>query len=282
MTLRLAPILQDVAGRLAGRPAGARRADPVAWAYALRDAAALARPGVLVSRLDPALEAHALRAALPGGDDWVDRLTGARPLAQVEPAVGAVELVRTLVGAQRGSGMAVAATLSGPCSVAARVAGELGVGDDADDHVELADLVADALAGLVGAYADAGADPIVVVEEDVAFVPADERAAVHAPLVRAISHHRREGVLWWPACFGGRRPTGYDASALPWDGDGDPPPGPALRLAPSSWAGDPAAVAARWPGLLSAAGAAGATLVLSDGPLPADVPPENLGAGAPG
>ncbi len=281
MTPRLAPILQDVVGRLAAQPIDTRREDPVAWAYALRDVAALARPAVLVSHLDPALEADALRAALPGGDHWADRLTGVGAPAQIEPTAGAVELVRTLVGAARGSGMAIAATLSGPCSVAARLAGHLGVGEDPHARVELADLVADALASLIGTYADAGADPIIVVEEDAAFVTAEELTAVHSPLVRALGHHRREGVLWWPADGAGQEPSGYAASARTWDGVADPPPGRALRLATSCWAGDPAVVAARWPALLRAADDAGATLLLSDGPLDPDVPPENLGAGAP-
>jgi len=281
MTLRLAPILQDVAARLAGRPAGAWRTDPVGWAYALRDAAGLARADVVVSHLDPALEADALGAALADAGDWADRLADAAPLAETEPAAQAVELVRTLAGAFRGSGTAVAATLSGPCSVAAVTAPALGVGDDPDDRAELADLVGDALAALAGAYAGAGADLVIVVEDDVTFVRQEDRAAAHAPLLRAIGHQRREGVLCWPP-GGGEPPARYDAPALPWDGEGEAPAARALRLAASCWAGAPAEVRARWPALLDAARASGATLVLSDGPLPGDVQPESLLAAAAG
>ena len=75
-----------------------------------------------------------------------------------------VELVKTLTVLFR-AGPIVAASVTGPASVAAALADDL-LGEDPseDDRLELADVCADALAGLIGAYGEAGASKIVVVE----------------------------------------------------------------------------------------------------------------------
>ncbi|WP_205699310.1 uroporphyrinogen decarboxylase family protein [Conexibacter sp. SYSU D00693] len=282
MALRIAPVLDEVAARLSGRPRTDRLRDPVGWAYALRDAVAVAEPAVVVSHLDGELEAAALRAALAGGAHWSDRLLDAAPLARTAPTAEAAELVRTLVGVGR-AGRPVAATLTGPWTVAARLAPEV-LGDAAHDagaQAELADLVADALAALLGAYAEAGASLVVVVEEGAGALDDVDRAGAHRPLVRALAHHRLDGVLWLPDGVGADAVAGgYAAVARAWAGTGEPPAGGAVRLDPALWDQDPGAFAARWPAIAAAAERAGADLVLSDGPVPGGAPAANLRAAA--
>ena len=181
---RRAPILQEVAGRLAERPPSDLRDDPVGWAYALRDAAAIAAPDLLVSHLDPTLEAD----ALPRGDgDPVDALLDVEDLPSLAPVAAAVELVCTLAGLP-GYRERVAATITAPLDVARRLA-DGGAGPDLE---ELAEVSADLLAGLVEAYAAAGAGTIVIV----AWEPGSEAAT--GPLLRAAAHARVEIVTWRP------------------------------------------------------------------------------------
>jgi hypothetical protein len=265
--VRLAPVLAELAGRLAGRPAGDARTHPMQWAYALRDAAGLAHPDVLVSHWDPTLEADALAGAVADGEgDWVDRLMAAPALAQTPPTQQAVEIVATLAGLFR-SGPPIAATITGPVSTAAALAPVVLGGDATDgDRTELADLCADALAGLIGAFAEAGASLIVVVEQRAEFV--EDVANIQAPLVRALAHHRVDGIA---VASAGVELPGYGAQAVPWDGTGAPPP--VALLAPETWDEPPERFAERWSALLASAGGA---LLLSDGPLPAAMPLENL------
>jgi methionine synthase II (cobalamin-independent) len=106
-----------------------------------------------------------------------------------------VELVRTLTGLYRG-GPPVAATITGPATIANDLAPWL-LGDDPgeDDLVELADLAADALAGLIGAYADAGAQLVAITEPDPGALAPEDVTGAHRPLVRALAHHRLDGEL---------------------------------------------------------------------------------------
>jgi hypothetical protein len=272
--MRLAPVLHDLAGRLSGRPAQDARTHPMQWAYALRDAVGLAHPDVLLSHWDPSLEADALRAGAAGeGDrDWVDRLLDAPRLADASPTKETVELIRTLAGLFRG-GPEVAAVVTGPASVAAALAPEL-LGDDPDpdDRVELTDMCADALAGLIGAYGEAGVSTLVVVEHDATFLPADDASAAHSPLVRSLGHQRISGIAVAPdgLDLGG---AGYEAVAARWDGGASPP---AVALVPPTlWALPPEDFPERWRALVTRA-AGSAALLLSDGPLPADMPLENF------
>jgi hypothetical protein len=246
--VRIAPILHELAPRLSELSAADARTDPVRWAYALREAVSLASPDVLVSHWDPALEADALSAAAAGADagsDWVDRLLDAAPLAQTPPAAAAVELVGVLAGLYR-SGPTLAAALTGPQTLAAALArpllGSSGGDGTEEDRLELASLCADALASLVGAYGEAGAQMLVVVERDGAFLDGAGAAEAHSALLRSIAHHRLPAVA---------------------------------ALAPEVWAEPPDMLAARWRALREAAGAAD-VLLLSDGPLPGGMPLENL------
>lgn len=168
---------------MAERPVADLREDPVGWAYALRDAAALAAPDLIVSHLDPALEVD----AVPSGEgDPVDALLEIESLAATPPVSGAVELVGTLAGMPGYSGRVVA-TVTSPHDMAARML-------DArpkDDLDELTEVTADLLAGLVEAYAGAGASVVVIANWT---RPPDTRTL--APLERAAAHARVEAVAW--------------------------------------------------------------------------------------
>ena len=143
------------------------------WAYALRDAVALLHPDVVVSHLDETLEADAVASA-----DLLD-------LANAPPVTAAVELVATLAGIFRGA-PPVAATLTGPAALAARI------GDASEDGLLDA---ADALAALARAYADAGANVLVVFEPP--------RSGLLGPIERAAAHRRVELVVIEPGAYAG-------------------------------------------------------------------------------
>ena len=158
--------------------------------------------------------------------------------------------------------------MTGPLSVAARLAPALLAPDAAaGERAELADLCADRLAGLIDAFAAAGATLVFVVEHDVDFLDGQDAALAHAPLVRSLAHQRVGGVVV------GVEGAGYPSTAARWDGTG-PAPDVAL-LDPAVWALDPPRFAARWDALAARAGG----LLVSDGPLPAQMPLENLQAG---
>jgi hypothetical protein len=259
--------------RLGGVSPVQARTEPTRWAYALREAVALAGPDVLVSHWDPKLEADALRAGIGPGDDWVDQMLAAPALAQAPPTIAAVELVGLLAGLYR-SGLPIAAAVSGPVTVAAALAqGLLGASPAAGDRVELAELCADALAALIAAYGDAGASIVLVVEHHTSLLAGADAAGVHSPLLRAIAHQRLSAVLLAPDGFGGS--IGYEAVATRWDGSGPPPAVAAIDA--GLWALPPEQFAERWRELKDGGATAG-VLLLSDGPLPAAMPLENLQA----
>jgi hypothetical protein len=245
---RTAWVLQEVAAARGGAASavGALREDPVAWAYVLRDAIALAAPDVVVSHWDPALEADALVAGQAAGDDWVDRVLDAAPLAETAPASAAVELVRTLAGLPGFAGR-VAVTVTCPTAVALAAGDALtSSGYDPDDDLEeLTDLLADALSPLVSAYAAAGASTVLLTGAgvDVGTGPL-ERAAQHA----------RVALLQ----AGGAGAPGLEAAA---------------------WSVDDDAFAAALASAASAAGPDG--LLLSAGPVPPDADPARLRAARP-
>jgi hypothetical protein len=265
--VRLAPVLQEVAARLSGSV----RTEALPWAYALRDAVGLARPDVVVSHWDATLEAEALTGVLADGD-LIDRLLSAPRLAEIAPTRGTIELVRILTGLY-GTEPEVAATVTGPASVAARLAASCpNEALAAEDRVELADVCADALAGLVADYGHAGATRVVVVEHDAEFLAAGDAAEVQAPLVRALAHQRLAGVLVAPEGLD-LAAAGYEETAERWDGAGAPPP---VALLPAAlWSLTPGRFAERWRAL-SAQAAGSDALLLTDGPLAPDMPLENL------
>ena len=110
--------------------------------------------------------------------------------------------------------------------------------------------MADALAGLVGAYAGAGL--VIVREPDAAFLPdADTQERAHGPVARALVHHRADALLSLPAArdLAG---AGYPAVARDWEGEGDAPGHP--RLPAALWTMEPATFAERWGARPRAAG----------------------------
>lgn len=252
---RTAWVLQEVAAARAGvavaaGAGSALRADPVAWAYVLRDAVALAEPDLVLSHWDPALEADALAAGLAGDGSWVDRVLDGVPPAGSAPTGAAVELVRTLAGLP-GYGGRVAVGVTPPAVVAAALGGALSAyGFDAGapaDREELTDLVADALGALITAYAQAGASVAVLAG------PVDDARAL-LPLERAAGHARMTLVV----------PGTAGTAVLPpgaWGLEDEGAFGAAVRVA------------------AAAAGAGG--LLLGDGPVPAGVAPARLRAATP-
>src|SRR5271166_3595797 len=142
--MQLAPVLQEVAARVGATPPEERLRQPARWAYALRDAVALARPDWIVTHHD--LELEALAAA-----EQVDTVEDAPDADLAATALGgaALELTDTLRGLYP-SGV-IAASVTGPATMAARLASRLG---EADIDLETVALdCGDALAALAAAHA---------------------------------------------------------------------------------------------------------------------------------
>jgi hypothetical protein len=243
---RYAPILQEIAGRIAGEDPSQLRTDPVGWAYALRDAVDLARPDLVVSHLDDRLEADAVLGATEPDEDWAGRLLSAPALAGVAPTTAVAELVRTLSAIYLAR-PPVAATLTAPSTMAARLAPELlPSGSSEEDRIELAEICGDLLAGLAVAYAEAGAAVLIVIESDPSFLESEaDRDGALLPVERVAGHQRVELVV-----VGGA--------------DG---------VAPGVWGLPPEQFAVEWP---RAAAAVPGDLLLSAGAIPGDIPLENL------
>jgi hypothetical protein len=191
------------------------------------------------------LEADALLGSTVPDADWMTRIERAPQLALAQPAAAAVELVRTLAGIYR-SVRPVAATVTGPVTLASVLAGELlADGAGQDERTELAEMAADLLAALVGAYVDAGAAVLIVFEPRAGFLSCDaDRLSAPRPLERAAGHLRAE-------LFVARPGTG---------------------IPPEVWALPPEAFAEQFD--RHARG--GPELILSAGAVPPEIPLENL------
>ena len=246
----LALSLDAVAGRLARLDPAVAHEDPGRWAYALREAVALARPDVLVVGWDAGFELAALReAADPGGTSAggvADALYDAdRPLRARAAAGALVSQLTTLSGLFPGDRPALWVAVAGPASLA----GALGA--RADEVDEVADLCADQLVDLLGACAEAGAAAVVLREP--APAAGVDVVAARAPIVRALEHQRVALVT------------------LPPEDDDD------VALAPASaWLADDDTFAAALSGWRTTV--AGGGLVLGDGPVPAQVALERFQA----
>lgn len=246
-----APVLQEVAARMAGVAAGSR-ADPVRQAYRLRDAVALVQPDWVVTHYDPRVEADTVLAA--GADiDLIDIA-----LAAGSPVGDYVELTRILAALYPGG--TVAASVTGPVGMVQAL------GRSTDDAADLLDC-GDVLAELVSQYVGAGASRIVVWEPDGA-AAVDGVYEAHIPLVRKMRTLGVRSVL----CGGaGMTDPGYDAHALPGRGVG------AALLDPECFrdGGDVASFDRLWQQWSQChhipPGPDGqAPVLLSDGPLPAE------------
>ncbi|MTD44704.1 hypothetical protein GKE82_10480 [Conexibacter sp. W3-3-2] len=169
----LALSLDALAARLTGADPAVALAEPERWAYALREAVALARPDMLVLGWDGGFETGALATVVGGAADPVDAIYDAdRPLCEQPQGAALVTLVGTL-RQLFGGRPRLALAVRGPAALAD------GLGAPADD--ELADLCADQLVDLLLACAAVGIDTVVLRGED-------QRA--DGPVVRALDHAR--------------------------------------------------------------------------------------------
>lgn len=247
--MTFAPVLSEVAAELTGRSPSLVD-DPTTWAYTLRDAVELARPDWIVSHHDLGLEASALTGPVSDVDAVGDVV-----LARTPAGLAVGEAVRTLAGLF--PGVVVAASVTGPATVAAAACRAFELDPQGDEGIDLLDVSADVIAAYAAALAEHGADRVLVWETDPgAFDPADI-ASAHRPLVR------RLGTIGTPAalCHDGRvEVDGYGAVADPQHGLVDP----AVF-----------ATAATFADVLATPGAAGPLLVTA-GPVPASCDPAVL------
>lgn len=247
--MMFAPVLQDVADRMAGVAPGSRD-DPMRRAYRLRDAVSLVRPDWVVTHHDLRAEADAVRAAAE--PDLLDITLAACP-----PVRDYVTSTRVLAALYPGG--VVAASITGPVAMARALAAGT---DRADvDPLDCGDLLAE----LLSAYVEAGASRIVVWE---AGAPARTVREAHSPLVRKLRTLGVPGVL-----CGGAETTdiGYAVHALPGRGVG------AALIDPECFreAHEPTAFDTLWERWsvcpeITRVPAAGVPVLISDGPVPAD------------
>ncbi|HVE27310.1 MAG TPA: hypothetical protein VNC22_18015 [Sporichthya sp.] len=184
----LALSLSHLAGRLAKvDPRETLRNDPVAWAYAMREAVSVAGAVSIASHLDPRAEAEALGAdhgSSASTAALVELLDGSPVLASLAPTSQFVRYVETVVAACQGR-LTVLATVTAPATVCAA----LGVPADDGELDLVGDLIGDALAQLCTAYLDAGAAGIVLCDhpEGIALVPdQDLRRSWRKPIERVL------------------------------------------------------------------------------------------------
>src|SRR5271157_2560660 len=176
--MQLALVLQEVAARVNSTPPEERIRQPARWAYALRDAVALARPDWIVTHHDLQLEALAAAEQVDTVEDAPDADLAASALG-----AAALELTETLRGLYP-SGI-IAASLTGPATMAARLAARLA---EPDIDLETAALdCGDALAALAAAHAERGASRVIVWEPDAGGLEPGALAQAHEPLLRRLT-----------------------------------------------------------------------------------------------
>jgi hypothetical protein len=242
----VAPILHEVAGRLTGLDPNRWADIPMRWAYAVREAVSMVKPAWVVSHFDLDFESRAIAELASEPDDVWDI-----DVAIDGPFAPGIELVRTLVNVDHG--WTVAASVTGPLRTASALADRWGV--PADDLGELHEACGDVIAGLVAAYAEAGASEILVWE------PEPPRAPEHAEAAhRAVI--RRAALAGAPLSLVAPAPVeGYARTV-----------GSGIVSVPAHAASDPAA----WQAALCAAGSD--VVVITDSPVPGDSPPQALTA----
>lgn len=247
--VQTAPVLQQVAARAGGAPEGQRLQQPSRWAYALRDAVAVARPDWVVTHYDLALETHAAREQVEGIEDLPDV-----ELASAPGGRAVLELTETLAGLY--PGRVVAASITGPATMAVRLAAAMGE-TDADIETVALDC-GDALAALAAALAESGAGRVIVWETEPGGLEHRALARAHDPILRRLGLAGVKAVIVGCEQLG---EVGYAAGA--WPGGGA---GAALLGADAFTAVD--ALTAALEVATVAAGPGG--VVLSDGPVPGD------------
>lgn len=242
-----APILQEVAAEMTGTPSSTLLTEPSKWAYALREACELARPDWVLTHHDLSLEADALSAEMRDSSQ-----PGVPSIVALAAGRAVATLTETLAALYPDS--VVAASLTGPATVAAGVAERLGIGTE-EERLDLLDDCADGCADLCAELIERGAGRLVVWEPGSGGFDDEDVASAHRPLLRRAEVLGASTVLCAQADRGEGR---YGVVAGPG--------GQRARLL------DPAAfrACASVAALLDPIERDGVELVLSDGPLPGD------------
>jgi hypothetical protein len=236
----VAPVLHDLAGTLTGQEPSDWTQDAMRWAYAVREAVSMVKPTWVVSHFDLEFEARAITdiASEPDGV-WDVEVTADGPFAP------GIELVRTLASID--PSWTVAASVTGPVRTARALAERWRV--EVEDLDELSEACGDVSAALMAAYAEAGAREIVVWEGECGDDPAAHRALT-----------RRAALAGVPLTLvGSSRLEGYGRTV-----------GAGVVSVPAG----AAAVSGAWGAALL--GAAPDSVVITDGPVPGNAPPEAL------
>jgi len=247
LSVQLAPVLQEVAERLSATAPEERLRQPARWAYALRDAVALARPDWIVTHHDLDLEARGAAEQV----DTVEDVPDADLLASVLGGA-ALELTATLRGIYP-SGI-VAASVTGPATMAARLALRFAE-NDIDLETGAFDC-GDVVAALVAAHVERGASRVIVWEPGSGALESDALARAHEPILRRLALLGVDAVAVGAE---GLSETTYAALACATGGRG-------AALLGSETFSDSASLDGA---LATAEASAGAdAVVLSDGPVP--------------
>jgi hypothetical protein len=247
--VQLAPVLQEVAASVNPMAPEERLRQPARWAYALRDAVALARPDWVVTHHDLQLEALAAAEQVDTVEDAPDA-----DLAVSALGAGALELTQTLSGLYPAG--IIAASVTGPATMAERLAAQLGETDIALDTAALD--CGDALAALAAAHVERGASRMIVWEPNAGCLEPRALAQAHEPLLRRLALLGVDAVA---VGVQGLRACGYAAVACTIGGRG------AALFGRDAFADSASLELA----LAAAEQSAGADAVLiSDGPVPGD------------
>jgi hypothetical protein len=210
------------------------------WAYAVREAVSMVKPTWVVSHFDLEFEARAITeiASEPDGV-WDVEVTADGPFAP------GIVLVRTL--ARIDASWTVAASVTGPLRMARALSHAWNAG--AADLAELSEACGDVSAALMAAYAEAGASQIVVWEGDCGDDPAAHRALTRRAALAGVTL----------TLVGSPRLEGYGRTV-----------GAGVVSVPAGAAADSGA----WGAALL--DAAPDSVVITDGPVPGNAPPEAL------
>lgn len=247
--MQLAPVLQEVAARVNATPPEQRLSRPARWAYALRDAVALAQPDWIVTHHDTELEASGAAEQVNAVDDVLDV-----DLAATVLGGAALELTDTLAGLY--PGRVIAASVTGPATMAARLASQLAERDVDLDTAALD--CGDVAAALAAAHVEHGASRVIVWEPDSGTLEPDRLARVHEAILRRLALLGVDAVAVGAQ---GLNETAYPALAWTTGGRG-------AALLGSKAFGDGASLDRALARAAVIAGGRG--VVLSDGPVPRD------------
>jgi len=247
--MQLALVLQEVAARVNSTPPEERIRQPARWAYALRDAVALARPDWIVTHHDLQLEALAAAEQVDTVEDAPDA-----DLAATALGAAALELTETLRGLYPTA--TIAASVTGPATTAARLAAQL---EETDIDLETAALdCGDVVAALAAAHVERGASRVIVWEPDAGGLEPGALAQAHEPLLRRLKLLGVDAVA-----VGTENLMDRPYAALAWATGGR---GAGLLAADAF--GDSASLDAALGGWEESAGTD--AVLISDGPVPGD------------